>query len=581
MDSGTTHHIIRDHEAFHMYDESKSLLVKMANCEILNTFAMGDAHISVDAGGKTATIILRQCLHAPDAPINLISVGALTENGMYVGFGKHKTTCYFPQSHKGLQNSSFQADVIGCLSFLNCKFILPPDPDNIPASANAMLPTFQKPDLDAYLWHCRTGHPSQETTKCIVSGKARVKGVKWNGKAPHEFCPSCIIGKRQQSPYDHNTNHATKTLELLHIDTCGPMPTKTPQKQEHFFAILDDCTNFNNAEPIVKKNDCTKVFKDTQSLWENQTDEKVKKVRCDGALEFSKGDLGQHLTDSGIKLQVTAPYAHQQNGKAECFIRTLEDDVQTYLVDSGLPMSFWGDALRTASYVRCRLPTSTLPDGKTPYEAMHNEIPDLSHLQRRGCQCFVAIPLELRTKTGPRRFEAIFVGYEEGHKGWQVWDLLGKYHFSCDVEFNENTPGRLSTKRTTNPFKSNIPDNDETRPQCNIKLTHKMSELDKQNNTGYILPRLQTDKASAAFAALFLAESITTDLDCSGDSESTCYVHAADLRFTLTSSIGFILTNHTIGHPRPPAAYHLLTPFNISFPFHFTISHIKSRTRIR
>ncbi len=41
-----------------------------------------------------------------------------------------------------------------------------------------------------------------------------------------------------------------------------------------------------------------------------------------------------------------------------------------------------------------------------------------------------------------------------------------------------------------------------------------------------------------------------------------------DLRFTLTSSIGFILTNHTIGPPRPPAAYHLLTPFNISFLFH-------------
>ncbi len=60
-----------------------------------------------------------------------------------------------------------------------------------------------------------------------------------------------------------------------------------------------------------------------------------------------------------------------------------------------------------------------------------------------------------------------------------------------------------------------------------------------------------------------------------------CYAHAADLRFTLTSSIGFILTNHTIGPLRPPAAYHLLTPFNISFPFHFTISHIKSRTRIR
>ncbi|KAK0502979.1 hypothetical protein EDD18DRAFT_1019676, partial [Armillaria luteobubalina] len=80
-------------------------------------------------------------------------------------------------------------------------------------------------------------------------------------------------------------------LKLLNINTCGPMPTKTPHKQEHFFAILDDCMTYNKAEPIVKKNNCAKVFKETQALWENQTGLKVKKVRCDGALEFGKGDL--------------------------------------------------------------------------------------------------------------------------------------------------------------------------------------------------------------------------------------------------------------------------------------------------
>jgi len=62
-----------------------------------------------------------------------------------------------------------------------------------------------------------------------------------------------------------------------------------------------------------------------------------------------------------------------------------------------------------------------------------------------GCQCFVAIPPELHAKGGPRRFEAIFVGYEENQLGWHVRDLHGKYHFSCDVIFNELVPGRLSS----------------------------------------------------------------------------------------------------------------------------------------
>ncbi len=55
--------------------------------------------------------------------------------------------------------------------------------------------------------------------------------------------------------------------------------------------------------------------------------------------------------------------------------------------------------------------------------------------------------------------------------------------------------------------------------------------------------------------------------------EAGCYTHAADLRFTLTSRTDFISTNHTIGLPRPPAAYHLLTPFQyfISVSFYYFI----------
>jgi Reverse transcriptase (RNA-dependent DNA polymerase) len=78
---------------------------------------------------------------------------------------------------------------------------------------------------------------------------------------------------------------------------------------------------------------------------------------------------------------------------------------------------------------------------------MKNTKPDLSHLRVWGCQCFPSIPPELRTKGGPRQYEAIFVGYEDNRIGWRVRDLAGKYHFSRDVVFNENTPGHLSPTR--------------------------------------------------------------------------------------------------------------------------------------
>lgn len=67
--------------------------------------------------------------------------------------------------------------------------------------------------------------------------------------------------------------------------------------------------------------------------------------------------------------------------------------------------------------------------------------------------------MELRTKGGPRRFEAIFVGYEENRIGWHVRDLSGTYHFSRNIIFNKSQPGRLGTPQ---PLCGPPVDNDST-----------------------------------------------------------------------------------------------------------------------
>jgi hypothetical protein len=127
--------------------------------------------------------------------------------------------------------------------------------------------------------------------------------------------------------------------------------------------------------------------------------------------------LGDHFTKQGIVVQQTAPYAHQQAGKIERYVRTIEEGGQTLLADSGLPMSFWGWAVQTSQYLRNRLPMSTLSSSLTPFEVLMGKKPNLSHLRIWGCQCFVTIPPELCMKAGPRCFEAIFVGYKEARVG--------------------------------------------------------------------------------------------------------------------------------------------------------------------
>jgi len=227
------------------------------------------------------------------------------------------------------------------------------------------------------------------------------------------------------------------------MDLCGPYPTQGPRGENHFYVILDDCSNVGFTFCLRKKSDAFLHYERTEAYLERSTGCKIKVVRVDGALELTAGKMGTHLASRGIAIQKTAPYAHPQAGKIECYVRTIEEGGQTLLADSGLSMSFWCDAVLTSQYLRNRLPTSTLAANITPFEVITRTKPDVSHLRVWGCQCFVAIPDELRDKAGFKCFEGIFVGYEEHRLGWRIRDLKGKYHFSRDVIFNEDLSGRL------------------------------------------------------------------------------------------------------------------------------------------
>ena len=145
-----------------------------------------------------------------------------------------------------------------------------------------------------------------------------------------------------------------------------------------------------------------------------------------------------------METQKTAPYAHWQNGKAERRVRTLEDSATAILAGSSLPKSFWAEATSFAQYVRNRSPTSTLPDGVTPYECMHGQKPDISGLRTFGCKGYAWLAPEKRKKGDNRREEVIMLGYEQGRKGWWCITPSGRRTFYSDVIWEENVQGKLA-----------------------------------------------------------------------------------------------------------------------------------------
>ena len=379
------------------------------------------------------------------------------------------TKLFFPKDHPRLPDFSFSATVINRLSFLRLNFISP-EATTVPTAMPAILvpcppaSSFPQLKLDSILWHQRFGHIGMEATKAALT-KDYVKGIQFDSPFIHDHCIPCLVGKSPQRSYSYQGNRAGKVGELLHMDLCGPFPVQAPHGEKYFFNILDDKSNWGFTYGLRLKNDAFSHYLKTEAFLQRSSAAVVLTVRCGGELELTAGKMGAHLTSKGITLQRTVPYAHQQNGKSERYIRTLEEGGQALLADSGLPMSFWLDAVLTRQYLINRLPTSTLPSNVTPFELIINTgKPDLSHLRVWGCDCYVAVPDEIRGKAGPKRFRAIFVGYEEHRLGWRVCDLSGKYSFSNDVVFNENISARLGVPRSLPPAISNTPTISSSRP---------------------------------------------------------------------------------------------------------------------
>ena len=86
----------------------------------------------------------------------------------------------------------------------------------------------------------------------------------------------------------------------------------------------------------------------------------VKRVMTDNAFAYRLSrDFQSALAQLDAKHILTKPRHPWQNGKAERYIRTLENDMMALLTEAGLPLSFWLDAYLTAQYLRNRMPTDT------------------------------------------------------------------------------------------------------------------------------------------------------------------------------------------------------------------------------
>jgi Pyruvate/2-oxoacid:ferredoxin oxidoreductase delta subunit len=75
----------------------------------------------------------------------------------------------------------------------------------------------------------------------------------------------------------------------------------------------------------------------------------------------------------------------------------------------------------TACYLVNRSPSSTLEE-KTPQEVWTGKKPSLTHLKVFGCDAYVHVPKENKSKIDKKEEKSIFIGYKYCLKGYKLWN---------------------------------------------------------------------------------------------------------------------------------------------------------------
>ncbi|KAJ9546598.1 hypothetical protein OSB04_019141 [Centaurea solstitialis] len=111
-------------------------------------------------------------------------------------------------------------------------------------------------------------------------------------------------------------------------------------------------------------------------------------LRSDNGTEFKNSVVEEYLASFGITHNFSAPRTPQYNGVVESKNRTIVEAARTMINASGLPLTFWAEAVSTACYTHNRSLVVKRFE-KTPYQFLHNKRPNIKFFHVFGCKCYV------------------------------------------------------------------------------------------------------------------------------------------------------------------------------------------------
>ena len=305
------------------------------------------------------------------------------------------------------------------------------------------------------LWHERMGHLNVQSLKTLPNLVSGLECSILHGDSLPSTCEGCMMGKQHRHSFPKDgAIHATKVLELVHTDVCGPMKNMSLGGARYFLTFINDFSRRMWVYPFKAKSECFERFMEFKALAEKEVEADIKVLRSDNGGEYISNQFEAYLKAQGIAHQTSTLHTPQQNGVAERANRTIVEMARSMIYGQGLGLEFWAEAVKNAVYIRNWCPTSAI-HGKTPQEAWCGKKLSVAHMRVFGCIAYAKVPDASRTKLEPKSVKCLFLGYCEGTKAYRLINLETKKIIRCcDVNFCEH--GELHEKLESRPSGINV-----------------------------------------------------------------------------------------------------------------------------
>lgn len=225
---------------FETFDTPKR--VRFGDHSYTEALGKGQIVLRTRIRGQSYELTINDVLYIPTFKLTLISVSSLDKKGFGAHFGNG--SCKILKGKTCLMRGTRRAGLyyLDATAVLHATSSCPRPRTALATSDDVAEPTHEPPvegkAMDINLLHRRMGHQSFDALRRAVAA-GHIKGItKLTGK--QAFCDACAVGKMKHLTFPKGRQRATKPLQLVHVDLCGPMKHPGPKGELYSMTFTDD-----------------------------------------------------------------------------------------------------------------------------------------------------------------------------------------------------------------------------------------------------------------------------------------------------------------------------------------------------